>query len=64
MTDPNGAAILMVTFIYHQYTPFMLALIYHGSVMGIPFFRWEFHVFHQLMGNHGHMYDVMMETEA
>ena len=37
MTDPNGAAILMVLHGSHQYTPVMLASIYqhHGSVMGM-----------------------------
>ena len=43
MTDPNGAAKLMVTWIPSTKTPVMLALIYqhHGSVMGyVPISPW------------------------
>ena len=38
MTDPNGAARYMLTWIPSRLTPVMLALIYqhrHGSVMGM-----------------------------
>ena len=42
MTDPNGAAICLVCHGSHQYTSFMLALIYqhHGSVMGYASDLW------------------------